>query len=173
MPKFKNKNNSNIVNAIQNDGPWSNDVRWATVRDWLIELNRPFGFSFLTAPPINTNDRQHGELNVKTKDEWKIAKVGDWIIKDQKGNFDVFHNDSFQEEFENIRGKRKIMTLKEFRELTKDLPDNARIIILSEGAWVSIASVKTFTEGLLFVDQSEVPESMKCSVELRIEPLKI
>lgn len=62
------------------------------------------------------------------------------------------------------------MTLKDFREHTKDLPETTRILVLSGGVWTPIASLKTFTESLLFVEgRQNIPEELKGVVELRIE----
>jgi hypothetical protein len=62
------------------------------------------------------------------------------------------------------------MTLKEFREFTKDLPDSAVIYVLAGNAWRSPSSLKTHTESLLYVEgYAEVPESLKNRVEIQMD----
>lgn len=94
MAKFRKKQEAGHVNAIRNDG------RWPTVRDWLIELNPPFGFDFLGTPPITGNGRADGALNVVTSEDTKVAHVGDWIIKDANGKFDICEPDIFEATYE-------------------------------------------------------------------------
>ena len=92
MPKFRKK--PVTVDAIRNDG------EWATVRDWLIELNPPFGFAFLGTPPITRND--DGSLNIATLEGTMRADVGDWIIKGVKGEFYPCKPDIFDAIYESV-----------------------------------------------------------------------
>lgn len=94
MAKFRK--GSEVVNAIRNDG------QWPTVRDWLIELNPPFGFAFLGTPPVTGNGREGGALNVTTPAGVQIAEAGDWIIKDAKGGFYVLKPDAFEATYEPV-----------------------------------------------------------------------
>jgi hypothetical protein len=90
MPKFRKK--PVTIDAICNDGQWS------TVRDWMIEINPPFGFPALTAPPITRND--DGSLNIVTLEGTMRADVGDWIIRGVKGEFYPIKDEIFKETYE-------------------------------------------------------------------------
>lgn len=62
------------------------------------------------------------------------------------------------------------MNLKEFREHTKDLPDDATIWVLGSNAWKSPLSIKIHTESLRYCEGHErIPEDMKNQVEVRLE----
>jgi hypothetical protein len=92
MPKFRKK--PVVIDAIRNDG------QWPTVRDWLIELNPPFGFDFLGTPPITGNG--DGSLNITTLEGTMRADVGDFIIKGVKGEFYPCKADIFEATYEPV-----------------------------------------------------------------------
>lgn len=92
MPKFRKK--PVVIDAIRNDG------QWPTVRDWMIELNPPFGFPALTTPPITRN--ADGSLNISTLEGTMRADVGDWIIKGVKGELYPCKPDIFEATYELV-----------------------------------------------------------------------
>jgi len=94
MAKFKK--GSEVVNAVRHDG------NWPTVRDWMKELDPPFGFPFLSAPPIYGNGYADGTLNVRTLEGVVPAQVGDYIVKDSAGNYSVHKVDEFERDFEPV-----------------------------------------------------------------------
>jgi hypothetical protein len=65
------------------------------------------------------------------------------------------------------------MRLKEFRELTKDLPDDTTIIVLDPGqgsAWKFPQSVEVIETQHRYVGGQDIPDAMKQKqVELRIK----
>jgi hypothetical protein len=61
------------------------------------------------------------------------------------------------------------MTLKEFREHTKDLPDSAVLWISDGGAWKTPTSILTRVESLLYCNGQNIPDEMKNRVEVRLE----
>jgi hypothetical protein len=82
------------VDAIQNDGQWS------TVRDWMIAINPPYGFSFLGDPPITRNN--DGTLNIKTLEGAMRCDVKDWVICGVKGELYPCKPDIFAATYEPV-----------------------------------------------------------------------
>lgn len=65
----------------------------------------------------------------------------------------------------------RAVKLKDFREQTKDLPDNADIWVLDEGeakAWKMPGSLEVIETQHRFNASSPIPDSMKKQIEVRI-----
>lgn len=63
------------------------------------------------------------------------------------------------------------MRLGDFREQTKDLPDNTQIWILDEGdikVWKMPVSLETIETQHRYIDGQDIPDAMKKQIEVRL-----
>jgi hypothetical protein len=79
------------VDAIQNTGEWAPLITW---------LQFEVGGVTWTAPPVTR--MPDGTLNVRTLHGWTEAKIGDWVIRGERGDFWPCDPDVFAATYEEV-----------------------------------------------------------------------